>query len=123
MSDAFDIDSNSLVSGSNNFVGNPLAINGSHYYHYAGKDGDDQGIWNTIDFPGGGNTFGTIPVTDIATTKAPMDFIFPLSDALTLTLGGQPVTLYGWRADTGLYGRFGPNTREPLASPNPRSSH
>jgi parallel beta-helix repeat protein len=107
MSDAFDIDSNSLVSGSNNFGGNyALAINGSHYYHYAGKDGDDQGIWNTTDFPGGGNTFGTIPVTDIATTKASMDFIIPLSDALTFTLGLKTVTLYGWRADTGLYGRF-----------------
>jgi parallel beta-helix repeat protein len=108
VSDVFDIDSNSLVSGHNNFVGNyALAINGSHYYHYAGKDGDNQGIWNTIDFPGGGNTFGTVSVTDIATTKAPMDFIFPLSDALTLTLAGKPFTLYGWRADTGFYGRFG----------------
>jgi hypothetical protein len=111
MSDAFDIDSNSLVSGSNNFGGNhALAIGGSHYYHYAGSDGDNQAVWNTVYFPGGGDdTFGTIPVTDIATTKAPMDFIFPLSDALTLTLAGKPVTLYGWRADTGLYGHFGPS--------------
>ena len=108
ISDAFDIDSNSLVSGSNNFGGNSALVRGgSHYYHYAGKDGDDQGIWNTINFPGGGNdTFGTMPVTDIATTTTSMDFIFPLSDALTLTLGGKPVTLYGWRADTGLYGGF-----------------
>jgi parallel beta-helix repeat protein len=110
ISDAFDMDSNNLVSGSNNFGGNSaLVTGGSHYYHYAGKDGDDQGIWNTINFPGGGNdTFGTIPVTDIATTKASMDFVFPLSDALTLIVGGKPVTLYGWRADTGLYGRYGP---------------
>jgi hypothetical protein len=110
MSDAFDVDSNSLLSGSNNFGGNhALAIGGSHYYHYAGKDGDSQAVWNSIDFPGGGDdTFGTIPVTDIATTKASMDFIFPLSDALTLTLAGKPVTLYGWRADTGLYGHHGP---------------
>jgi parallel beta-helix repeat protein len=109
MSDAFDIDSNSLVSGSNNFGGNyALAIGGSHYYHYAGTDGDDQGVWNTIDFPGGGDdTFGTIPVADIATATAPMDFIFAAPDALTLTLGGTTVTLYGWRADTGLYGSFG----------------
>jgi len=108
MSDAFDIDKNSLVSGANNFGGNyALAIGGSHYYHYAGRDGDNQTVWNTIDFPGGGDdTFGTIPVTDIATTNASMDFIFPLSDALTLTLAGKPFTLYGWRADTGLYGRF-----------------
>jgi parallel beta-helix repeat protein len=113
MSDAFDIDSNSLVSGSNNFGGNyALAIGGSHYYDYAGIDGDNQTIWNTIDFPGGGDdTFGTIPVTDIATATAPMDFIFALSDALTLTLGGKPVTLYGWRSDTGLYGRFGNSPR------------
>src|SRR5205823_6389451 len=92
ISDAFDIDSNSLVSGSNNFGGNSALVRGgSHYYHYAGKDGDDQGIWNTINFPGGGNdTFGTIPVTDIATTKASMDFVFPLSDALTLIVGGKP---------------------------------
>ncbi|HEX3494650.1 MAG TPA: hypothetical protein VHT48_04665, partial [Methylocella sp.] len=111
MSDAFDIDSNSLVSGSNNFGGNhALAIGGSRYYHYAGSDGDNQAVWNTVYFPGGGDDiFGTIPVTDIATTKAPMDFIFPLSDALTLTLAGKPVTLYGWRADTGLYGHFGPS--------------
>jgi parallel beta-helix repeat protein len=109
ISDVFDIDSYSLVSGSNNFGGNhALAINGSHYYHYAGIDGDNQGIWNTIDFPGGGDdAFGTIPVTDIASAKTSMDFIFPLSDALTLTLGGKAVTLYGWRVDTGLYGRFG----------------
>jgi parallel beta-helix repeat protein len=108
ISDAFDIDSNSLMSGQNNFAGNhALAINGSHYYHYAGIDGDNQGIWNTIDFPGGGNTFGTIPVTDIARARTSMDFIFPLSDALTLTLGGKTVTLYGWRADTGLYVRSG----------------
>jgi len=60
-----------------------------------------------MDFPGGGDdTFGTIPVTDIATTNATMDFIFPSSDALTFTLGLKTVTLYGWRADTGLYGRF-----------------
>ena len=56
MSDVFDIDSNSLVNGSNNFGGNhALAINGSHYYHYAGIDGDNQAVWNTIDFPGGGD--------------------------------------------------------------------
>ena len=63
MSDAFDMDSNSLVSGSNNFgVNQALAVGGSHYYHYAGSDGDNQTTWNTIDFPGGGNdTFGTIP--------------------------------------------------------------
>jgi parallel beta-helix repeat protein len=108
-SDVFDIDSNSLVSGPNNFGGNhALAINGSHYYHYAGIDGDNQGTWNTMYFPGGGDdTFGTIPVTDIATAKTSMDFIFPLPDALRLTQGGKTVTLYGWRADTGLYGRFG----------------
>ena len=108
-SDAFDIDANSLQSGSNNFGGNQaLTVGGSHYYHYAGLDGDDQAIWNTTDFPGGGNdNFGTIPVSDIATAKTSMDFIFPLSNALTLTLGGKTVTLYGWRADTGLYGRFG----------------
>jgi hypothetical protein len=79
-----------------------------YYYHYAGIDGDKQGIWNTIDFPGGGDdAFGTISVADIASAKTSMDFIFPLSDALTLTLGGKAVTLYGWRVDTGLYGRFG----------------
>ena len=109
MSDAFDINSASLQSGSNNFGGNQaLTIGGSHYYHYAGIDGDNQAVWNTMYFPGGGDdTFGTIPVTDIATTKTSMDFIFPLSDALSLTQGGKTVTLYGWRADTGLYGRFG----------------
>jgi parallel beta-helix repeat protein len=108
MSDAFDIDSNSLMSGLNNFGGNQaLTIGGSHYYHYAGIDGDNQTVWNTIDFPGGGNdTFGTIPVTDIAKAQTTMDFIIPVSDALTLTLGGKTVTLYGWRADTGLYGSF-----------------
>jgi parallel beta-helix repeat protein len=108
MSDAFDVDSNSLVSGANNFgVNKALAVGGSHYYHYAGSDGDNPAIWNTTDFPGGGDdTFGTIPVADIATTTATMDFIFPSSDALTFTLGQKTVTLFGWRADTGLYGRF-----------------
>jgi parallel beta-helix repeat protein len=107
-SDVFDIDSNSLVSGSNNFGGNnALTIGGSHYYHYAGTDGDNQTVWNTIDFPGGGDDiFGTIPVTDIATTTLPMDYTFLPADALTFTLGSKTVTLYGWRADTGLYGRF-----------------
>ncbi|MGH6835557.1 MAG: right-handed parallel beta-helix repeat-containing protein [Methylocella sp.] len=107
-SDAFDVGSNSIVSGSNNFGGNmALSIGGSHYYHYAGIDGDNQGVWNNTYFPGGGNdTFGTIPVSDIAKATVPMDFIIPSSVALTLALGGKTVTLYGWRADTGLYGRF-----------------
>ena len=108
-SDVFDVDSNSMVSGPNNFGGNQaLKIGGSHYYRYAGIDGDDPGVWNNTYFPGGGDdTFGTIPVADIATATASMDFIFPSPDALTLALGGKTVTLYGWRADTGLYGRFG----------------
>ncbi|MGH6857795.1 MAG: right-handed parallel beta-helix repeat-containing protein [Methylocella sp.] len=108
-SDVFDIDSNSLASGSNNFGGNmALSIGGSHYYHYAGIDGDMPGVWNSTYFPGGGDdTFGAIPVSDIAKATMPMDFIFASADALTLTQGGTTVTLYGWRADTGLYGRFG----------------
>jgi hypothetical protein len=47
--------------------------------------------------------FGTTPVTDIASTTLPMDFIIPTRDAVIFVLSGKMETLYGWREDTGLY--------------------
>lgn len=94
---------------------------GTNIYRWDNDFGDNQTTWNNTYDPGGGDdTFGTIPVNNIAVTPLPADaFVIPTADALTFNLNGQSVTLVGWRADTELYVRYnngGGDTTPPVIS-------
>jgi parallel beta-helix repeat protein len=109
-------------AGTNHYSGNKLILapcgapsdaNMRYYHTWSPQsypaNGNDAAMWNA----GAGipnliihdslDIFGTTPVTDIASTTLPMDFIIPARDAVIFVLSGKMETLYGWREDTGLY--------------------
>ena len=47
----------------------------------------------------------------------PMDFILPTAYQIPVLYNGAALTLYGWRADNGLYGTLFPTSPPPTPSP------
>jgi len=104
----YGIDVDATAAQTNNlYGGNDIAIQNKYeyYYRWAGVPGDNQTVWNTQIAPGDGDdVFGSVQISNAAgMTAANMDFAFAPADQLHLVLNGRNVTLFGWRADSGLY--------------------
>jgi parallel beta-helix repeat protein len=101
-------------TGPTTYGGNKLlniAASPAHYYHTwsPSATGDGAAAWNAGASVSGGriahsshDIFGNVTINN-AIGAPPMDFIIPVGYQISVPYDGNTVTLFGWRADTGLY--------------------
>ena len=123
----FDVSS---PAGINSYGGNKLLIANSdpsmHYYNwwntspYPPTQGNDIAFWNGNSNPNrvhiAPDQFGSVTISNAAGAP-PMDFILPTAYQIPVLYNGAALTLYGWRADNGLYGTY-PNSPPPNSLPD-----
>jgi hypothetical protein len=110
----------SSPTGLNSYGGNKLLIANSarasmHNYNWWNTrpipptQGNDIAFWNGNSNPNRVHTapdqFGSVTISNAAGAP-PMDFILPTGYQIPVLYNGAVLTLYGWRADKGLYGTF-----------------
>jgi parallel beta-helix repeat protein len=120
----------SQPAGNNSYGGNKLLKANSdpsmNYYNWWNTppipptQGNDIAFWNGTSNPNrvhaAPDQFGSVTISNAAGAP-PMDFILPMAYQIPVLYNGAALTLYGWRADNGLYGTY-PNSPPPNSLPD-----